>query len=147
MDQADLSEEETGERLLYSALRFLLLVLASPGDEAVGANQDGACWSYCIGGIKAAVDINEIAADPVDVQREIEPFCCTLSSLLPCMTVRTEQQHPLSPEEVQRRDLLSMSFEHEMRSVGPRLPLPPIRVLGQRKILIAFFPRCSDSPH
>src|SRR5947207_3802092 len=33
-----------------------------------------------------------------------------------------------------------MSFEHEMRSVGPRLPLPPIRALGQRKMLIAFFP-------
>src|SRR5947209_16247891 len=33
MDQADLSEEQTGERLLYSALRLLLLLLASPGDE------------------------------------------------------------------------------------------------------------------
>jgi hypothetical protein len=94
MDQTDLSKEETGERLLYSLLRFLLLVLASPGDEVVGANQDGACRSYSVGCIKAAVDIDEIAADPVDVQRETEPFCCTLSSLLPCMTVRTEQQHP-----------------------------------------------------
>src|SRR5689334_15874434 len=134
MDQMDLSEEETRERLLYSALRFLLLVLASPGDEAVGANQDGACRSYSVGCIKAAIDINEVAADRVGVQRETEPFCCTLSSLLPCKTVRTEQQHPLSPEEVQRRDLLSISFEHEMRSVGPWLPFPPIRVLGQRKI-------------
>src|SRR5213082_2648905 len=124
MDQADLSEEQTGERLLYSVLRFLLLVLASPGNEAVGANQDGACRSYCVGCIKAAVDINEIAADLVDVQREIEPFCCTLSSLLPCMAVRTEQQHPLSPEEVQRRDLLALSFEYDMWSVSSRLSLP-----------------------
>src|SRR2546421_8264949 len=141
MDQTDLSEEEAGERLLYSALRFFLLALASPGDEAVGANQDGACRSYSVGCIKAAVDINQIAADGIDVQRETEAFCCTLSSLLPCITVRTEQQHPLSSEEVQRRDRLALSFEHKVRSVGSRLSLPLSWRLRQGKILIAFFPR------
>ena len=69
----------------------------------------------------------------------MEGFFCPAGSGLPVLSSRANEQDKVGTEQVQRRDRLALSFEHEIRSMGPRLPLPLIRALGQGEMLITCF--------